>query len=63
LKQHEPWFHEECPKLLDQKKQAKLLWLQNPSQTDGDDLNNIGHETIRTSRNKKKKKKKKKYLK
>jgi hypothetical protein len=32
LKKHEPWFDEGCPKLLDQRKQAKLQWLQDPSE-------------------------------
>jgi hypothetical protein len=39
LKQHKTCFDEECSKLLDQRKQAKLQWLQNPSQINGDDLN------------------------
>jgi hypothetical protein len=39
LKQHKPWFDEGCPKLLDQRKQAKLLWLQDPSEINGDNLN------------------------
>jgi len=33
LKQHKPWFDEECSKLLSERKQAKLQWLQNRSQT------------------------------
>jgi hypothetical protein len=32
LKQHEPWFDEECLKLLDQRKRAKLRRLQKPRQ-------------------------------
>jgi hypothetical protein len=31
LKKHKPWFDERCSKLLDQRKQAKLQWLQDPS--------------------------------
>jgi hypothetical protein len=31
LKKHKPWFDEGCSKLLDQRKQAKLKWLQDPS--------------------------------
>jgi hypothetical protein len=31
----------------------KLQWLQNTSQTNGDNLNNLRHETSRTFRNKK----------
>jgi hypothetical protein len=29
LKKHKPWFDEGCSKLLDQRKQAKLQWLQD----------------------------------
>jgi hypothetical protein len=31
LKKHKPWFEEGFAKLLDQMKQAKLRWLQDPS--------------------------------
>jgi hypothetical protein len=41
LKQHKPWFDEGCSKLLDQRKQAKLQWLQYPSEINGDNLNNV----------------------
>jgi hypothetical protein len=51
LKQHNPWF-DECPKLLYQRKQGKLQWLQSPRQTNGDNLNNVRHETSQTFRNK-----------
>jgi hypothetical protein len=37
-------------KLLDLRKQAKLQWLQDPSEVNGDNLNDIRRET---SRNKK----------
>jgi hypothetical protein len=30
-KQHKPWFNEGCSELLDQRKKAKLQWLQDPS--------------------------------
>jgi hypothetical protein len=30
LKKHKTWFDEGCSKLLDQRKQAKLQWLQDP---------------------------------
>jgi hypothetical protein len=46
-------IYDECLKLLDQQKQAKFLWLQNPSQINGDNLNNVRYETSRTFRNKK----------
>jgi hypothetical protein len=32
LKQHIPWFDEECSRFLDQRKQAKMQWLQDPNQ-------------------------------
>jgi len=53
LKQHKPWFDEECSKLLDQRKQAKLQWLKNSGQTKGDILNNVRRDTNRVFRNKK----------
>jgi hypothetical protein len=31
-KQHKPYFDEGCSELLDQRKQAKLQWLQDPSE-------------------------------
>jgi hypothetical protein len=30
-KSYKPWFDEECLKLVDRRKQAKLQWLQDPS--------------------------------
>jgi hypothetical protein len=38
---------------MDQRKQAKLQWLQNPSQIKRDNLQNVRRETSRTFRNKK----------
>jgi hypothetical protein len=38
-KHNKQWCHE-CSKLIDQRQQAKLQWLQNPSQISGDDLQN-----------------------
>jgi hypothetical protein len=35
LKKYKPWFDEGCSKLLDLKKQAKLQWLQDPSEIKG----------------------------
>ena len=32
LKQKKPWFDEECLVFLDQRKRAKMQWMQNPSQ-------------------------------
>jgi hypothetical protein len=53
-KQHKPWFDEECSKFLDQRKQAKIQWLQNPNQSNVDNLNNVKREASRHFRNKKK---------
>jgi hypothetical protein len=39
FKKHKPWFDEGCTKLLDQRKQAKLQWLQDPSEINGDNPN------------------------
>jgi hypothetical protein len=52
LKKHEPWIDEGWSKLLDQRKQAKLHWLQNPSEINGDNLNNERFEASRYFRNK-----------
>jgi hypothetical protein len=59
LNKHKPWFNEGCSKLLHQKKQAKLQWLQDPSEINGDILNNVRCEASRYLR----KKKKREYLK
>jgi hypothetical protein len=55
LKKHKPWFDEECSKLFDQKKEAKLQWLQDPSKINKDNLNNVRREASRYFRNKKRK--------
>jgi hypothetical protein len=39
--------------MSDQRKKAKEQWLQNPSQTNEDNLNNIRHKSGRTFRYKK----------
>jgi hypothetical protein len=52
LKQHKPWFDEGCSE-LDLKKQAKVQWLQDPSEINGDNLKNVRRETSRHFRNKK----------
>jgi hypothetical protein len=53
LKEPKPWFEDVCSKLLDQRKQAKFQWLQNPSHTNGDNMNNVRFETGGTFRNRK----------
>jgi len=39
---------------LDQRKQAKVQWLQDPNQSSVDNLNNVRHDASRHCRNKKK---------
>jgi hypothetical protein len=53
LKKHKPWFDEAYSKLVDQKKQAKLQWLLDPSEINGDNLKIVRHEANRFLRNKK----------
>jgi hypothetical protein len=53
LKKHKPWFDKGCSKLLDQRKEAKLQLLQDPSEINGDNLNNVRHGASRHFRNKK----------
>ena len=54
LKQYKPWFDEECLGFLYQRKQAKLQWVQDPSQRNVDNLNNVRREATRHFRYKKK---------
>ena len=54
VKQHKPWFDEECLGILDQRKQAKMQWIQDPSQSNVDNLNNVRQDASRHFRNKKK---------
>jgi hypothetical protein len=58
VKQHKPWFAEECLRFLHQRKQAKLRWLQDRNQSLVYNLNNVRREASRHFM-----KKKKKYLK
>jgi hypothetical protein len=52
-KKHKPWFHEGCSKLLDQRRQANLQWLQDPAERNRDNINNVRREANRHFRNKK----------
>ena len=54
LKQHKPWFNEECLGFLDQRKRAKMQWVQDPSQSNVDNRNNVQREASRHFRIKKK---------
>jgi hypothetical protein len=46
-KQYKAWFDEVCSLFLDQRKQAKMHWLQDPTITIEDNVNNVRHETNR----------------
>ena len=54
MKQHKPWFDEECSRFLDQRKQAKMQWLQDPNQDHDNNLDTLRHETSRNFSEKKK---------
>jgi hypothetical protein len=53
LKKHQPWFGKGCPKSLGQRKQAKLQWLQDPSEINGEYLNYVRCEASKYFRSKK----------
>jgi hypothetical protein len=55
LKTHKPWFNEGCLNLLDERKQAKFQWLQDPIEINGDNLNNVRREASRYFWNKNRK--------
>jgi hypothetical protein len=53
LRKHKAWFNKGCSKLLHQRKQAILQWLQDPSEINRDNLNTVRWEASRYFRNKK----------
>jgi hypothetical protein len=53
-KQHKLWFDEECLGILDRRKQAKMQWMQDPSQSKVENLNKVRRDASRHLRNKKK---------
>jgi hypothetical protein len=53
LKHNKPWFDDERSKLIDQRNQNKLQWLQSPSQINGNNPQNVRWELSRIFRNKK----------
>ena len=44
FKHHKPWFDEECLHFLDERKQARMQWVHDPSQSNVDNLNNVRRE-------------------
>jgi hypothetical protein len=53
LKKHKPRFDKARWKLVDQRKQAKLQWLQDPSEINGENPRIVRREVSRYFRNKK----------
>jgi hypothetical protein len=51
-KRRKPWFDQEYPKLADRRKQAKLQWLQDPSEASEDTLSDVRREASRHFRKK-----------
>jgi hypothetical protein len=51
-KQHKPWFDEKCLVTLDQRKQDKMQWIQDPSQSNVENLNSVRRDASRYFRNK-----------
>jgi hypothetical protein len=52
-KHRKPWFDEKRSKLFDRRKQAKLQWLQDPSEANEDNLSDVRREASKHFRNKK----------
>jgi hypothetical protein len=52
LKQHKPWFDEECVGFVDQRTQAKMQWIQDPSRNNRDNPKNVRRDASRHFRNK-----------
>jgi hypothetical protein len=53
FKQHKPWFDEECLGFLEKRKQAKMQWLNDPTQSNVDNLNNVRWKASRHFRGEK----------
>jgi hypothetical protein len=54
LKQNKPRFGEEYLRIFYQRNQAKIQWIQDPGQSNVNNLNNQGRDASRHFRNKKK---------
>ena len=54
LKQHNPWFDEECLGFFDQRKHAKVQRVHDPKQSNVDKMNDVRRDASRHFRNKKK---------
>jgi len=51
-KQHKQWFDKECVDFLDQRKQTKMQWIQDPSRSNVDNMKNVRRNVSRYFRNK-----------
>jgi len=51
-KQLKPRFGDKCSQYFDQRKQAKMQWVQDSSQSNIDNLNNVRREASRYLKNK-----------
>jgi hypothetical protein len=49
---NKPWFNQKCSELANNRKQAKLLLLQNPNEQTAEELTNIIHGLCRTFKEK-----------
>jgi hypothetical protein len=54
MKQHTPCFDKECLGILDRRKQTKMQWIQDPSQSNTDILNKVRRDASRHFRKKRK---------
>jgi hypothetical protein len=52
--QHKPSFDEECLGTLDRRKEAKMQWMMDPSESNVENLNKVRRNASRHIRNKKK---------
>ena len=52
FKPNKPWFDEECLGFLDQRKRAKIQWIQDSIQSNIDNKNKVRREVNRHFRNK-----------
>ena len=52
FKQNKPWIDEECLGCLDQRKRPNIQWVQDPSQSNVDNLNNVRRQVSRHFRKK-----------
>ena len=51
VRKKKPWFDDDCSNIVERRKQAKLKFLQNPTQFNRDNYHTERRETSRTLRN------------